>query len=433
MSLHIDKPDTMQNEKVQIRASGLRAEATYLFVMRLRHNYGTHKAFASFRADSTGKIDLKYAKPLRGTYQNADPMGLFLSMAPCEDFAYGGYLRCTPPIPFIYELQIIDAANQVLDTIYIKKHWMHPKLTRTEIEHDGFFGTLFKPPGHGPFPAIIDLSGTGGGIHEHKGAMLASEGFVVLCVAFFQYKDLPAKMEHVDLNYFKKPIDFLLSLPFTHKKLGIQGVSFGATVVDLLATRHGEIKSVVSINGPHGISDYVFMKENGVDLPMHKFEQPTPESLKFINKVLITAPTFKEITLSLTAETEIPWWKAPSDVKFRIIGSVDDMCQPSVHCTIYRQRRLKETGHDVEVELVNGGHIMEPPYFPHYELVYAKFQGFYCGYGGEVVLHAKAQERTWANTIKFFKRTLGCPPDMPDWDRFTQIERPANYENHSKL
>lgn len=52
--------------------------------------------------------------------------------------------------------------------MYIKKHWMHPLLTRTEIEYDGFCGTLFKPPGDGPFPCVMDISGTGGGLHEHK-------------------------------------------------------------------------------------------------------------------------------------------------------------------------------------------------------------------------------------------------------------------------
>lgn len=33
--------------------------------------------------------------------------------------------------------------------------------------------------------------------------MLASEGFVVLCVAFFQYKDLPYQLGDVEVEYFK--------------------------------------------------------------------------------------------------------------------------------------------------------------------------------------------------------------------------------------
>ena len=171
--------------------------------------------------------------------------------------------------------RLSDETGNQLDEMYIKKHWMHPLLTRTEIEHDGFCGTLFKPPGDGPFPCVMDISGTGGGLHEHKGAMLASEGFVVICVAFFQFKDLPYKLEDVEVEYFLKPIEFVLGLPYTTNMLGIQGVSFGATIVDLLATRYPQvkrirdyqkeglklqIKAVVSINGPHAQSSYVMLK-----------------------------------------------------------------------------------------------------------------------------------------------------------------------------
>ncbi|CAI5439858.1 unnamed protein product [Caenorhabditis angaria] len=433
MSIIVDKPDTMQNEPIEIGAHKLKPNEVYTFKLTLSHNYGTHRSSATFRSDDSGVINLAYMSPLRGSYQGIDAMGLFLSIAPCEDFAFGGYLRCTPPIPFYYLLQLLDASENIIDQTYIKKHWCHPNLERTELETKdfGFCGTLFRPPGKGPFPCIMDLSGTGGGIHEHKGAMLASEGFVVLCCAFFQYKDLPFKMEDADLNYFNAPIDFLLSRDYTSDILGIQGVSFGATIVDLLATRHGDrVKAVVSINGPCVVSDYVHMKENGKTMPHLSHGQVSLETMRFRNGILLTDKNFQYLTKELTDETEIPWGRIPTDVKMRVIGSVDDTCSPSVHTTLYRQKRLKETGHDVE--LVNGGHIMEPPYFPHHELVYAKFQGFYCGYGGEIVLHAKSQEKTWANTIAFFKRALGAPAEIPDWKRL-KIVVPPKKENEAKL
>ncbi|KAK6014046.1 Acyl-CoA thioester hydrolase / Bile acid-CoA amino acid N-acetyltransferase, partial [Ostertagia ostertagi] len=200
-------------------------------------------------------------------YSEADPMGLFMSIEPCEDFPFGGYLRCTPPIPFIYNLILLDSGDRELAMVPIKKHWMHPNLERIEIEEDGFCGTLFKPPGDGPFPAVIDISGTGGGLHEHKGSMLASEGFVVLCVAFFQYKNLVETLSEVDLEYFERPINWIKRQPFTTDRLGIQGVSFGATIVLLLATRFPQLDAVVAINGPHVLSDYANIKENGKLIP----------------------------------------------------------------------------------------------------------------------------------------------------------------------
>ncbi|VDM82038.1 unnamed protein product, partial [Strongylus vulgaris] len=241
MSLHVDKPDTMQGERLDIRATNLVPNGIYKLVLRLKHKYGTHMSFAVFKADSAGEIHLPTAKPLRGTYNEADAMGLFMSIQPCEDFPYGGYLRCTPPLPFIYNLILLNSSDRELAVVPIKKHWMHPKLERTEIEEDGFCATLFKPPGNGPFPTVIDISGTGGGLHEHKGSMLASEGFVVLCVAFFQYKNLVTTLEEVEIEYFKKPIDWLKRQPYTNGRLGIQGVSFGGTIVNLLASRFPEV------------------------------------------------------------------------------------------------------------------------------------------------------------------------------------------------
>ncbi|KAK6736318.1 hypothetical protein RB195_019162 [Necator americanus] len=202
-----------------------------------------------------------------GYIAHTDAMGLFMSIEPCDDFPCGGYLSCTPPVPFIYNLILLDSCDCEITRIAIKKHWMHPALERTEIEADGFCGTLFKPPGEGPFPAVIDISGTGGGLHEHKGSMLASEGFVVLCVAFFQYKNLVKKLSDVEIEYFEKPIKWLKRQTFTNDRLGLQGVSFGGTIAYRLASRYSQINAVVSINGPHVQNSFINIKEYGELLP----------------------------------------------------------------------------------------------------------------------------------------------------------------------
>ncbi|CAD6184888.1 unnamed protein product [Caenorhabditis auriculariae] len=416
MHLNVDKPDTMQTEKVHITATGLAPHRLFTMVMKVRHNYGTHSATATFRSNAAGCIDLQTDAPIRGTYSGAEPMGLFMSQMPLEDFAYGGYLRCTPPVPFYYELSLYDEKEKELDHIVIKKHWMHPNLTRMEVEYEGFYGTLFKPPGDGPFPCVMDISGTGGGIHEHKGSMLASEGFT-----------FPEKLEDVDIDYFKKPIDFLLSLPYTGDRFGIQGVSFGGTLVDIITSRFPQFKAAVVINGPQGQCSYMHIKEHGKNMPVIGMDDT---KWYFLNGIISTQLCHKTMTDYMTEETETEWARIPKDCVFRLVGSMDDLCSPSIHSTFYRKKRLNETGHEVEVELVNGGHIMEPPYFPHHQIVYAKFQAFYCGYGGEPVLHGKSQEKSWANTISFFKKVLGDTPRMPDWPRLQHVQRPVDNRSH---
>ena len=55
--------------------------------------------------------------------------------------------------------------------------------------------------GEGPFPGIIDMYGTGGGLLQYRAALLASKGFVTLALAYFNYEDLPKEMT-LDLEYF---------------------------------------------------------------------------------------------------------------------------------------------------------------------------------------------------------------------------------------
>ncbi|KAK6736316.1 hypothetical protein RB195_019162 [Necator americanus] len=349
-------------------------------------------------------------------------MGLFMSIEPCDDFPCGGYLSCTPPVPFIYNLILLDSCDCEITRIAIKKHWMHPALERTEIEADGFCGTLFKPPGEGPFPAVIDISGTGGGLHEHKGSMLASEGFVVLCVAFFQYKNLVKKLSDVEIEYFEKEREN------QWRELCLQGVSFGGTIAYRLASRYSQINAVVSINGPHVQNSFINIKEYGELLPQPRSLVWASTSLNdqssvwtdpklgyFINGLMVSSPVLRHIELD--ESVEIPWRRIPASTSFRLVASIDDLVAPSVFCCRYVSQRLIEGGHNFEVQLLNGGHIMEPPYFPHHDKVNAKFQGVFCGYGGDIVLHGKSQELSWVRTIEFFTRTLGKPANMPEWKR----------------
>ena len=44
--------------------------------------------------------------------------------------------------------------------------------------------------GEGPFPGVIDLFGTAGGLTEYRSALLASRGFASFAQAYFDYDDL---------------------------------------------------------------------------------------------------------------------------------------------------------------------------------------------------------------------------------------------------
>lgn len=55
--------------------------------------------------------------------------------------------------------------------------------------------------GPGPFPGVIDMFGSGGGLFDHRAALLASRGFCVFALPFFAYEDLPNSLPDVSLDY----------------------------------------------------------------------------------------------------------------------------------------------------------------------------------------------------------------------------------------
>lgn len=73
-----------------------------------------------------------------------------------------------------------------------------------EIGKDGtIIGALISgSPTDQKLPAIVDLYGTRGGLNELRAALLASRGFVTLALAYFNYKDLPNRIDDVELEYF---------------------------------------------------------------------------------------------------------------------------------------------------------------------------------------------------------------------------------------
>lgn len=67
--------------------------------------------------------------------------------------------------------------------------------------------------GAGPFPGIIDLFGTGGGLCEYRASLLAGHGFAVLALAYFRFEDLPENLEDMHLEYFEEAVNFMLQHP----------------------------------------------------------------------------------------------------------------------------------------------------------------------------------------------------------------------------
>ncbi|CAL2043232.1 unnamed protein product [Caenorhabditis brenneri] len=420
--LHVDKVDSVFPEKVHITASGLEAFRCYKFQLVWHYENGKYYSYCVIKSNEHGNIDLARDKPIRGTYYETDKMGLFSSLHPTDEIKFGHYIRNYGQDPFYYTLKLLSDSEEVLDQLNLRKLWMHPALTRIEVAQNGMYGTIFKPPGPGPFPCIIDVPGGNGRLPTGQAAVFAASGFLVYTFAVFFHEDLPNSFQDVDVETFSKHIRFVQSLPYCSNKIGLFGVCQAGIMANLLASRHSDISAVAAVNPPEAFYREISLKVDGSPMKVDSLDLSLA---KYINRVSYLRPTYQETFDKFKPEAKIKWENIPKKTKFRIVVTLDDYIFPCISNLANIRNNLLETGHSVEVQLVPSGHVFFVPNFPHIPFGYNKFLKIQMGFGGECNLVAKSQEVAWENHIKFFKKHLGTPPELPDFEREKRIVLPG--------
>jgi dienelactone hydrolase len=99
-------------------------------------------------------------------------------------------------------------------------------------------------------PAIIVLGGSEGGLGAgaaQDAHLIASHGYVVLQLAYFDAPGLPKELGLIPLEYFKTAIEWLRSQPNVDPhRVGIEGTSIGGEVALVVAAHYPEIKALVA-------------------------------------------------------------------------------------------------------------------------------------------------------------------------------------------
>lgn len=170
---------------------------------------------AFFEANNQGEVNCVTDKSLGGTYTGVHGQGLFWSQKNAIKQKDGlRFLKKDVTTPIQMRIAVFNGHIDIedekpflnknyLDSTVIHRWYLDKKnVDRVEVEEGVVRGTLFMPKGKGPFKGIIDMFGTGGGLFEHRGALFASRGFAVLCLAYFDYKDIGYNIS-IPLEYFE--------------------------------------------------------------------------------------------------------------------------------------------------------------------------------------------------------------------------------------
>ena len=196
-----------------------------------------------------GTLDLATAKPLSGTYSDADIHGLFWSMAPVEAGDLGGLQPLQIKLTATADGRVVASTRlQFIDAL--------PEVKVEQVKE--FPGAVFATlPGNTRRPAVIVLGGSEGGgwVARDRSPRFASRGFAVLGLPYYspgrserEIPELPAAFADIPVERLNAAFEWLKARPEVDaSRVALVGTSKGAEFVLIAATRFKWITSVVAI------------------------------------------------------------------------------------------------------------------------------------------------------------------------------------------
>jgi hypothetical protein len=291
-------------------------------------------------------------------------------------------------------------------------------LVRVPLEEDGMYGFLYHPAEGGPFPAVMILAGSGGGVYEWLAQAFASNGFAALTLPYFNYQDLPPELVEIPLEYFHKAVAWLKKQPAVKAdRIGVAGGSKGGELALLLASQYDDFQAVVAWSpGAHvweGLSmkffspDYTSISSwsfNGQPLPFVKFvytqEEKEKEQKGELHSFIATHHrSLAQADPALLKKAVIPVEKIKAPLL--LISGTDDQTWPADEFCREIAAKLKKANFPFELKAIShegGGHMSFLPY-----LITANRGGIS---GGSPQVDAKAGFISWKEAIAFLRKHL---------------------------
>jgi len=380
---------------------------------------------AVFEADASGEVEIGGRAPVSGSYSGADIFGLLWSMKPVQaDPGKAIGYRGNGTAGWTVDLSAETAAG-LKSTARFRCVYQKPDvaLVRVPLEKDGRRGFLYYPAEGGPFPGIIILGGSEGGLFEPRARAFAANGFAALTLAYFNYPDLPDELVEIPLEYFDGAIAWMRAQPRVDPgRLGIVGGSKGGELALLVASRNSELKAVVAMTPAahawegHSLRffspDYQPVSSwslGGRPLPYVPFKvSPLEKEIYGRGELASFVPFFRDGLIyadaATVAKAAIPVEKIGGPIL--LISGTDDQIWPAGEFCAAIMARLKKAGFPHEVRhlsIEKGGHNSCVPF-----LITANHGLLIDGdpSGGSPQADAQGGYRSWAETMAFLHRCL---------------------------
>jgi dienelactone hydrolase len=408
------------DEKLDIKASGLQPGQVVKICAKSKAALNQDLiSCATFQADQNGCVDLANAKPLDGSYDWVDSMGLIWTLKPVNDpnRSRGANSYSLSPMEITFE---VKAGDELLASKTVQRLWMANGVQRFVLHEQGLRGVFFLPPGEGPFPAITIVQGSGGGLNENRAAQYASHGYAALALAYFSYEDLPKGLYEIPLEYFETAIHWLQNQPMIDgSRLAITGQSRGGECSLVLGSTFPEYKVVVAYV-PSSVSWGGVGAEGNPDRPAWTFRgkpvtyithRPSEDvEVDDPSKPIPLTPAFLEALEKKedAQKAAIPVEKINGSVL--LISGKDDQMWPSTLFSEMVMERLRQHQFKFTYEHLSyegAGHAIAVPYIPlSASHAIHPMDGRDYAYGGNPEGASFANSDSWNKVLQFLGRYL---------------------------
>jgi len=317
------------------------------------------------------------------------------------------------PLPIHFRA---EAEGQSVADASLERMRLAPGVTRTEVREHGLFASFFLPAGDGPHPAIIIVSGSGGGLSESRGALYAQHGIAALSLAYFAYETLPKGLIEIPLEYFETALDWLQAHPaLDPNRIAVTGGSRGGELSLLLGATFPQIKAVVayvpshtawagfSADGGSAKSSWTF---RGEPIPYVLYEDDVPAGPE---PIPLTPGFLRALTQKkMVQAAEIPVERINGAVL--LISGEEDAMWPSAQMAdaVIRRLAAHNFAHPYRhIRYPNAGHMILAGHIP--ATVTASrhpVDGMVYAYGGDAQGYAHANVNSWASVLAFLAENL---------------------------
>jgi dienelactone hydrolase len=406
----------LADEPFSLSLAGLTPGSDVTIEVRLDNCVGgTWRGVFSATADQEGVLDLAEV-PLTG-FDEPDPTALLWAVEPD-----GEPDRANSNADDVRGALTISEGERTVAVHEFARIFRDRGVTSMELDGP-LAGALYLPAGPGPHPAVITVSGSGGGIARDEAALLASRGFACLALAYFNYPGRPPELVDQPLEYFGQALEWLAALPQVRAEaIAIKGNSRGGELSLLLGSTYPALRAVVAAV-PSGYiwgaaradwSDGAAWTWRGTALPRvplaEEREADAGQDVTSDGAIRLT-PGFRAALAHATpqqlADATIPVERTNGPV-LMLCGQADDMW-PSIEMTDVVLQRTAEAGfpHPVRrLTFPDAGHGITLPYLP------ARTSGLHplggrFAYGGTRAGTAAARVTAWRETLDFLTAAFG--------------------------